>query len=516
MELSTLRGLFELQLEASELEQAICDVGSVLTIGDGIARVCGLQDCMAGELLEFADGTLGMALNLEHNAVGVVLFATTINATLFEGTIVRTTRQVVQIPVGDGYCGRIVNALCEPVDGGGSLPDMPDLRCLESPAPDIMSRVSVHEPFATGITAIDAMIPIGRGQRELIIGDRQTGKSTIAIDAIINQHDCLCVYVAVGQKASTVSQIATTLQEHNSLATTVLVMSGADEPATLQFVAPYTGATIAEYFMVQGRATATIYDDLTKHAQGYREMCLLLRRPPAREAYPGDVFYLHSRLLERAAKLNYSLGGGSMTSLPIVETQEGDVSAYIPTNVISITDGQLFFSTALFNAGFRPAINIGISVSRVGSAAQPKAMKQVAGQLKLQLAQFAELQAFAQFASDLDAATQKQLARGQRLRELLKQPPAKPYSTLQQVMLIFAGTRMSICDDIPLENVAALKSNILRATTESHQEFLADGQLDVSAIESFLQEVAAQVAQLSTPARSARHLGGFRGGRGDP
>lgn len=364
------------------------------------------------------------------------------------------------------------------------------MRCLESPAPDIMSRVSVHEPFATGITAIDAMIPIGRGQRELIIGDRQTGKSTIAIDSIINQNDCLCVYVAIGQKSSTVAQIASTLRQHNSLETTVLVMSGADEPATLQFIAPYTGATVAEFFMYQGKATATIYDDLTKHAQGYREMCLLLRRPPGREAYPGDVFYLHSRLLERAAKLNSAMGSGSMTSLPIVETQEGDVSAYIPTNVISITDGQLFFSTALFNAGFRPAINIGISVSRVGSAAQPKPMKQVAGQLKLQLAQFAELQAFAQFASDLDIATQKQLARGQRLRELLKQPPAMPYTTLQQVMLIFAGTRMTICDDIDLEAVAALKDAILKATAESHQEFLAGGQLDVQAIESFLAEIA--------------------------
>jgi F-type H+-transporting ATPase subunit alpha len=490
VELSYLRELFELQLEASVSERTNTDIGSVLTIGDGIARVAGMQECMAGELLEFADGTLGMALNLEQNAVGAVLFTTAIDADILEGTIVRTTGQVVEIPVGEAYCGRIVNALCEPIDGEGSLAEMPATRPLESPAPDIMSRVSVHEPFATGITAIDAMIPIGRGQRELIIGDRQTGKSTIAIDAIINQKDCLCVYVAVGQKASTVAQIASTLGQHDSLATTVLVMSGADDPATLQFVAPYTGATVAEYFMYQGKATATIYDDLTKHAQGYREMCLLLRRPPGREAYPGDVFYLHARLLERAAKLNYSLGGGSMTSLPIVETQEGDVSAYIPTNVISITDGQLFFSTALFNAGQRPAINIGISVSRVGSAAQPKPMKQVAGQLKLQLAQFDELQAFAQFASDLDAATQKQLARGQRLRELLKQPPAMPYTTLQQVMLIFAGTRTPIIDSIPLESVAELKSTILQATAESNQEFLADGQLDVAAIETFLLEVA--------------------------
>jgi len=414
-------------------------------MGDGIARVYGLDSCMAGELLEFADGTLGLALNLETSYVGVVLFSSSMNVKLNEGTSVRTTRHVAQIPVGSGYAGRIINALGAPVDGIGPVTDgMSDFRCLESPAPDIMSRRSVHEPFATGITAIDAMIPIGRGQRELIIGDRQTGKSTVAIDAIINQDDCICVYVAIGQKASTMAQIVKTLDSCNALESTIFVMSGADESATLQFLAPYTGATCAEYFMYQGQPTCTIYDDLTKHAQGYREMCLLLRRPPAREAYPGDVFYLHSRLLERAAKLNSTLGGGSMTALPIVETQEGDVSAYIPTNVISITDGQLFFSAVLFNSGLRPAINVGISVSRVGSAAQPKIMKQVAGQLKLQLAQFAELQAFAQFASDLDASTQKQLARGQRLREILKQPPSKPNSVAQQIALIYAGTRTSI------------------------------------------------------------------------
>jgi F-type H+-transporting ATPase subunit alpha len=462
MELSYLRELFELQLEASVSERTNTDIGSVLTIGDGIARVAGMQECMAGELLEFADGTLGMALNLEHNAVGAVLFTTAIDADILEGTIVRTTGQVVEIPVGEAYCGRIVNALCEPIDGEGSLAEMPATRPLESPAPDIMSRVSVHEPFATGITAIDAMIPIGRGQRELLIGDRQTGKSTIAIDAIINQKDCLCVYVAVGQKASTVAQIASTLSQHDSLATTVLVMSGADEPATLQFVAPYTGATVAEYFMYQGKATATIYDDLTKHAQGYREMCLLLRRPPGREAYPGDVFYLHARLLERAAKLNYSLGGGSMTSLPIVETQEGDVSAYIPTNVISISDGQ----GCLFEEG---------SVTSPQGRAVPVAAV-LCGELhQLVLA---------------GAALARDLARGQRLRELLKQPPALPYTTLQQVMLIFAGTRTAIIDSIPLESVAELKSTILQATAESHQEFLADGQLDVAAIETFLLEVA--------------------------
>jgi F-type H+-transporting ATPase subunit alpha len=349
-----------------------------------------------------------------------------------------------------------------PVDGKGSLSDeIKDTRSLESRAPSIMDRRSVHEPFATGITAIDAMIPIGRGQRELIIGDRQTGKTTVAVDAILNQTDALCVYVAVGQKTSTVAEMISGLARIKDMSSVVIVLSGADEASTLQFLAPYTGATIAEYFMYQGIATCTVYDDLTKHAIGYREMCLLLRRPPAREAYPGDVFYLHARLLERGAKLNDALGGGSMTALPIVETQEGDVSAYIPTNVISITDGQLFFSASLFNEGIRPAINVGISVSRVGSAAQPKIMKQVAGQLKLQLAQFTELQAFAQFASDLDASTQRLLLRGTQLRELLKQAPGQPYSVLQQVALIYIGTRTDYLARIPVTQVQDVKNQLL-------------------------------------------------------
>ena len=346
------------------------------------------------------------------------------------------------------------------MDGMGAVEEE-DRRSLESPAPSIMDRRSVHEPFATGITAIDAMIPIGRGQRELIIGDRQTGKTTAAVDAILNQTDVLCVYVAVGQKNSTVAEMLSSLATQKDLSTVVVVIAGADEAATLQFLAPYTGATIAEYFMLQGEATCTVYDDLTKHAISYREMCLLLRRPPAREAYPGDVFYLHARLLERGAKLSDALGGGSMTALPIVETQEGDVSAYIPTNVISITDGQLFFSANLFNEGIRPAINVGISVSRVGSAAQPKIMKQVAGQLKLQLAQFSELQAFAQFASDLDEATQRQLARGSLIREFMKQAPGQPYSVVQQVALIYTATRTSVLDGV--NDIAAMKNALLEA-----------------------------------------------------
>jgi len=410
----------------AEISTDVVDVGTVISLGDGIARIYGCEACLAGELLEFADGTLGLALNLESQTVGAVRFAKSMgdSSTCVEGSIVRTTRSVANIPVGPGYQGRIVNALGSPIDGLGALIDhAQERRSLESPAPSILDRRSVHEPFATGITAIDAMIPIGRGQRELIIGDRQTGKTTIAVDAILNQTDVLCVYVAVGQKNSTVAEMLASLASLKDLSTVVVVMAGADEAATLQFLAPYTGATIAEYFMLQGEATCTVYDDLTKHAISYREMCLLLRRPPAREAYPGDVFYLHARLLERGAKLSDARGAGSMTALPIVETQEGDVSAYIPTNVISITDGQLFFSANLFNEGIRPAINVGISVSRVGSAAQPKIMKQVAGQLKLQLAQFSELQAFSQFASDLDEATQRQLARGSQLRELLKQAP---------------------------------------------------------------------------------------------
>jgi F-type H+-transporting ATPase subunit alpha len=427
------------QIEKYNQEVKIVNVGTVFQVGDGIARIYGLDKVMAGELLEFDDGTVGIALNLETKNVGAVLMGE--GLTVQEGTSVRGTGRIAQIPVGDKYLGRVVNSLARPIDGKGEIPTS-ETRLIESGAPGIISRRSVYEPLQTGLLAIDAMIPIGRGQRELIIGDRQTGKTAVAIDTILNQKgkDVICVYVAIGQKASSIAQVVNTLQERGALDYTIIVAATADSPATLQYLAPYTGAALAEYFMYTGRHTLAIYDDLSKQAQAYREMSLLLRRPPGREAYPGDVFYLHSRLLERAAKLSDKMGGGSMTALPIVETQEGDVSAYIPTNVISITDGQIFLSADIFNAGIRPAINVGISVSRVGSAAQPKAMKQVAGKLKLELAQFAELEAFAQFASDLDQATQNQLARGSRLRELLKQTQASPLSVEDQVASIFAGT----------------------------------------------------------------------------
>jgi F-type H+/Na+-transporting ATPase subunit alpha len=420
-------------------EVKMVDFGVVFQVGDGIARIYGLERAMAGELLEFEDGSMGMALNLEANNVGAVLLGDGLK--IAEGSRVRCTGKIAQIPVGDAYLGRVVDALARPIDGKGQI-KADGTRAIESMAPDIISRRSVYEPLQTGIVSVDAMIPIGRGQRELIIGDRQTGKTAIAVDAILNQKgkNVVCVYVAIGQKASSVAQVMNTLKERGGLDYTIIVMANANEPSTLQYLAPYTGATLAEHFMYTGRPTLVIYDDLSKQAQAYREMSLLLRRPPGREAYPGDVFYLHSRLLERAAKLSNALGEGSMTALPIVETQEGDVSAYIPTNVISITDGQIFLSADLFNSGLRPAINVGISVSRVGSAAQPKAMKQVAGKLKLELAQFAELEAFSQFASDLDAATQKQLARGSRLRELLKQAQNSPLSLEDQVSAIYAGT----------------------------------------------------------------------------
>lgn len=426
------------QIEQYNQEVKVINIGTVLQVGDGIARIYGLDKVMAGELVEFEDGTVGIALNLESDNVGAVLMGE--GLTIQEGSSVKATGKIAQIPVSDGYLGRVVNALARPIDGKGDIP-CSEFRLIESPAPGIISRRSVYEPMQTGLIAIDAMIPIGRGQRELIIGDRQTGKTAVATDTILNQkgQNVVCVYVAIGQKASSVAQVVNTFEERGSMEYTIVVAETANSPATLQYLAPYTGATIAEYFMYKGQHTLVVYDDLSKQAQAYRQMSLLLRRPPGREAYPGDVFYLHSRLLERAAKLGSQLGEGSMTALPIVETQAGDVSAYIPTNVISITDGQIFLSADLFNAGIRPAINVGISVSRVGSAAQIKAMKQVAGKLKLELAQFAELEAFSQFASDLDKATQNQLARGQRLRELLKQSQSAPLSVEEQVATIFTG-----------------------------------------------------------------------------
>nr|YP_009397634.1 ATP synthase CF1 subunit alpha [Dipterosiphonia australica]ARW66820.1 ATP synthase CF1 subunit alpha [Dipterosiphonia australica] len=458
------------QIDKYNQELQVTNVGTVLQVSDGIARVYGLDEVMAGELLQFEDQdqTIGIALNLESDNVGVVLMGDGRN--ILEGSSVKSTGQIAQIPVGDEFLGRVVNPLAKPIDAKGT-PNTDQTRLIESYAPGIIGRQSVCEPLQTGITAIDSMIPIGRGQRELIIGDRQTGKTAVALDTIINQkgQDVICVYVAIGQKASSVAQVVSALEEKGALEYTIIVAANADDSATLQYIAPYTGATLAEYFMYKGKATLVIYDDLTKQAQAYRQMSLLLRRPPGREAYPGDVFYLHSRLLERAAKLSSDLGGGSMTALPIIETQAGDVSAYIPTNVISITDGQIFLSGDLFNSGIRPAINVGISVSRVGSAAQIKAMKQVAGKLKLELAQFAELEAFSQFASDLDKATQNQLARGQRLREILKQAQNSPLVVENQVAIIYAGVN-GYLDNIELSKVndfvTALKNDLQNSKPE--------------------------------------------------
>jgi F-type H+-transporting ATPase subunit alpha len=462
------------QIESYDQEVQIDNIGSVLQIGDGIARVYGLEQVMAGELLEFEDNTVGIALNLENDNVGAVLMGTGIG--ILEGSTVRSTGKIAQVPVGEAFLGRVVNSLALPIDGKGDIATT-ESRLVESMAPGIITRKSVCEPVQTGITAIDSMIPIGRGQRELIIGDRQTGKTSVAIDTIINQktEDVICVYVAIGQKASSVAAVVNTLEEKGALSYTIIVAANADDPATLQYIAPYTGAALAEYFMYNGKATLCIYDDLTKQASAYRQMSLLLRRPPGREAYPGDVFYLHSRLLERAAKLSDDLGGGSMTALPIIETQAGDVSAYIPTNVISITDGQIFLSGDLFNSGIRPAINVGISVSRVGSAAQIKAMKQVAGKLKLELAQFAELEAFSQFASDLDQATQKQLAQGVRLREMLKQSQNSPIPVEEQVAIIYAGIN-GYLDDIEVSNVLPFIAKLRPYLRNSASQFISDVQ----------------------------------------
>jgi F-type H+-transporting ATPase subunit alpha len=457
------------QIEQYDQEVKVDNVGTVLQVGDGIARVYGLEQAMAGELLEFEDGTVGVALNLEEDNVGVVLMGG--GREIQEGSSVSSTGKIAQVPVGEAMIGRVVDALARPLDGKGEI-QTTETRLIESPAPGIIARKSVYQPLQTGITAIDAMIPIGRGQRELIIGDRQTGKTAVAMDTILNQKggDVICVYVAIGQKASTVAQVANVFRERGALDYTIVVAANANDPATLQYLAPYTGASLAEYFMYNGKHTLVIYDDLSKHAQAYRQMSLLLRRPPGREAYPGDVFYLHSRLLERAAKLSPELGEGSMTALPIIETQAGDVSAYIPTNVISITDGQIFLSSDLFYAGVRPAINAGISVSRVGSAAQVKAMKQVAGKLKLELAQFAELEAFSQFASDLDKATQNQLARGQRLRQLLKQPQSSPLPVPEQVAIIYSGIN-GYLDDIPIEKVTAFNQELREYLRTSKPKF---------------------------------------------
>ena len=446
------------RIENFSLNVDVNETGKVISVADGVANVYGLKNVMAGEMVEFENGEKGMALNLEESSVGIVILGKTDG--IKEGSSVKRLAKLLRVPVGDALIGRVVNSLGEPIDAKGPI-EASETRFVEEKAKGIMARKSVHEPLQTGIKAIDALVPIGRGQRDLIIGDRQTGKTTVAIDTIINQkgQDVICIYVAIGQKQSTVAQVVKKLEEYGAMEYTIVVNAGASDAAALQYLAPYAGVTMGEYFRDNSRHALIIYDDLSKHAVAYREMSLILRRPPGREAYPGDVFYLHSRLLERASKLNDKLGAGSLTALPIIETQAGDVSAYIPTNVISITDGQIFLESDLFNSGIRPAINVGLSVSRVGGAAQIKATKQVSGTLRLDLAQYRELQAFAQFASDLDESSRKQLERGQRMVEVLKQPPYSPLAVEKQVVIIFAGTK-GYLDDIPTVAVTKFEAEL--------------------------------------------------------
>ncbi len=458
----------------------VAEVGRVLSVGDGIARIYGLDNVQAGELVEFTGGVVGMALNLETDNVGAVIFGD--DRTIKEGDTVKRTGSIVDVPVGPALLGRVIDGLGNPIDGKGPIESTERAR-VDVKAPGIIPRKSVTEPMQTGLKAIDSLIPVGRGQRELIIGDRQTGKTAVAVDAILNQKGAnagddeskklYCVYVAIGQKRSTVAQIVKTLEENGAMEYSIVVAATASDPAPMQYLAPYTGCAMGEWFRDNGKHALIVYDDLSKQAVAYRQMSLLLRRPPGREAYPGDVFYLHSRLLERAAKLNDDLGGGSLTALPIIETQAGDVSAYIPTNVISITDGQIFLETDLFYSGIRPAVNVGLSVSRVGSAAQIKAMKQVAGSIKLELAQYREMAAFAQFASDLDSATQRLLARGERLTELLKQPQYQPLPVEEQVVAIYAGVNGFI-DDVPVNDVTRFEEGLMSAVRANHTDILDD------------------------------------------
>lgn len=446
------------RIDNFELSVDINETGQIVSVADGVAKVYGLSNVMAGEMVEFEEGTVGLALNLEETNVGVVVLGS--GDMLKEGMSVKRLGKLLRVPVGESLLGRVVNSLGEPIDGKGPIQSS-EFRLVEEKAPGIMARKSVHEPLATGIKAIDALVPIGRGQRELIIGDRQTGKTTVALDTIINQkgNGVICIYVAIGQKSSTVAQVVKRLEENGAMQYTIVVSATASEAAALQYLAPYTGVTMGEYFRDNAKHGLIIYDDLSKHAVAYREMSLILRRPPGREAYPGDVFYLHSRLLERAAKLSDARGAGSLTALPIIETQAGDVAAYIPTNVISITDGQIFLETDLFNSGVRPAINVGLSVSRVGGAAQIKATKQVAGTLRLDLAQYRELQAFAQFASDLDELSRNQLERGQRMVEVLKQPPYSPLPAEKQALIIFAGNE-GFLDNIDVSSIVKFEAEL--------------------------------------------------------
>ncbi len=463
-----ISSLIKQQIESYESKIEVSEVGTVIQVGDGIARIHGLENAMAGELLEFSNGVMGMVQNLEEHNVGVIILGPYTD--IREGDQVKRTGRIMEVPVGEAMLGRVVNSLGQPLDGNGPI-NTTEYRPIESPAPGVIDRKSVHEPMQTGIKAIDSMVPIGRGQRELIIGDRQTGKTAIAIDAIINQkgQDMICIYVAIGQKQSTVANVVETLRKHGAMEYTIIVTAGASEPAPLLYLAPYAGVSMGEYFMYKGQHVLVVYDDLSKQAAAYRELSLLLRRPPGREAFPGDVFYLHSRLLERAAKLSDKLGGGSLTALPFIETQGGDVSAYIPTNVISITDGQIFLESDLFYSGMRPAVSVGLSVSRVGGAAQVKAMKKIAGTLRLDLAQYRELQAFSQFGSDLDKTTQAKLTRGSRTMEILKQEQYQPMPVEKQVVSIYVAVKGYI-DDIPLEDVKRFEKEFLTFINEEHDD----------------------------------------------
>ncbi len=493
---SEISAIIQQQINDFDKTVEVKEVGTVLTVGDGIARVYGLDKAMAGELVEFPDGTRGMILNLEADNVGVVLFGS--GELIKEGDQVKRTERIAEVPVGEALLGRVVNPIGEPLDGKGAIEATAHQK-IEVIAPGIVARKSVDESMLTGLKAIDSMVPIGRGQRELIIGDRQTGKSAIAVDTIISQkgEDVVCIYVAIGQKQSTVAQVTQKLEEFGAMDYTIVVSASASDPAPMQFIAPFSGVAMGEYFMNKGKAVLIIYDDLSKQAVAYRQLSLLLRRPPGREAYPGDVFYLHSRLLERACKLNDDLGGGSITALPIIETQASDVSAYIPTNVISITDGQIFLETEIFNSGIRPAINVGISVSRVGGSAQAKAMRTVAGTLRLDLAQYREKAAFAQFGSDLDEATQKQLKRGERLVEILKQPQYKPMRMEEQVVSIFAVNK-GFCDELPLDQLVAYEDELqkyLKTNSKSTMELIANEGKLTGEIEKSLETSIAEFSK---------------------
>ena len=502
---SEISAILKREIKNFDAEAEVTEVGQVLSVGDGIARIYGLDNVQAGEMVEFPGGIKGMALNLETDNVGAVIFGN--DSTIKEGDTVKRTGAIVDVPVGKALLGRVVDPLGNPIDGKGEIKGAAERRRVDVKAPGIIPRKSVHEPVQTGLKAIDTLIPIGRGQRELIIGDRQTGKTAVAIDAIINQRSVnsgtdekaklYCIYVAIGQKRSTVAQIVKTLEDAGAMEYTTVVAATASETAPLQFLAPFAGCTMGEWFRDNGMHALIIYDDLSKQAVAYRQMSLLLRRPPGREAYPGDVFYLHSRLLERAAKLNEDNGAGSLTALPIIETQANDVSAYIPTNVISITDGQIFLETDLFYQGIRPAVNVGISVSRVGSSAQIKAMKQVAGPIKGELAQYREMAAFAKFGSDLDAATQRMLARGERLTELLKQPQYKPFAVEEQVAVIYAGTR-GYLDPFPTNRVGAFQESLLSKLKASYPQFLEGIRKEKAlspALETMLKDALTEVSK---------------------